>query len=55
MTPWLPQKRSELTEGKRHVRFTAVDRNPRSTQFYMGIDCLTLQSVSVPPGKAEKD
>jgi hypothetical protein len=34
-----------LTEGAHRVRFTAVGKNPRSTHYYMGIDCLDFTPV----------
>jgi dipeptidyl aminopeptidase/acylaminoacyl peptidase len=35
----------ELTRGAHRVRFTAVGKNARSTNYYMGIDCLELRPV----------
>jgi WD40 repeat protein len=35
----------QLREGSHRFRFTAVDKNPKSGNFYLGIDCLTLKPV----------
>jgi hypothetical protein len=35
----------ELTRGAHRVRFTAVGKNARSKNYYMGIDCLELRPV----------
>jgi tetratricopeptide (TPR) repeat protein len=36
----------ELTAGKHRVRFTAVDKNPQSGNYNMGIDCLILTPIA---------
>jgi serine/threonine protein kinase/WD40 repeat protein len=33
----------QLTKGKHQIRFTAVDKNPASSNYFMGIDCLELR------------
>jgi hypothetical protein len=35
----------ELTKGHHCLRFTVIDKNPRSTNYFMGIDCLDLKPV----------
>ncbi len=40
----------DLGEGSHRVRFTAVDKNEKSRDYYMGIDCLRLTPVDPPPG-----
>jgi serine/threonine protein kinase/WD40 repeat protein len=35
----------QLTRGKHQIRFTVVDKNPASANYYMGIDCLELKPV----------
>jgi WD40 repeat protein/tRNA A-37 threonylcarbamoyl transferase component Bud32 len=37
--------RVEIAHGNHHVRFTAMDKNRRSTAFLMGIDSLELQPL----------
>jgi hypothetical protein len=32
-----------LSAGAHRIRFTAIDKNPKSANFFMGIDCLTLE------------
>jgi hypothetical protein len=34
-----------LDKGPHRLRFTAVDKNPKSTNYFMGIDCLKLEPV----------
>jgi WD40 repeat protein/tRNA A-37 threonylcarbamoyl transferase component Bud32 len=35
----------ELGKGHHHLRFVAIDKNPKSTNYYMGIDRLDLKPV----------
>jgi WD40 repeat protein len=42
----------ELREGPHRLRFTAVDKNPRSAGYGMGIDYLQLMPAKGPGGKA---
>jgi len=35
----------ELSQGKHRIRFTAVDRNAKATNYFMGIDRLKLKPV----------
>jgi hypothetical protein len=37
--------RVELNKGPHRLRFTAVDKNVASTNYYIGIDCLCFQAV----------
>jgi hypothetical protein len=39
----------ELTEGPHRLRFTAVDRNPKSADYKMGMDCVRLTPVGPAP------
>jgi hypothetical protein len=36
----------ELSEGKQNIRFTVINKNPKSTNYFMGIDCLKLERVN---------
>jgi hypothetical protein len=45
----------ELQAGKQRLRFTAVDRNPKSTNYFTGIDSLTLEPVQQEAGLASRD
>jgi serine/threonine protein kinase/WD40 repeat protein len=40
--------KAALTKGKHIVRFQAVDKNPQSTNYYMGIDCLVFTPLAKP-------
>jgi serine/threonine protein kinase/WD40 repeat protein len=44
----------ELAEGPHRLRFTAVDKNPKSDNYWMGIDCVRLMPVNPPPAAAMK-
>jgi WD40 repeat protein len=44
----------ELAEGPHHLRFTAVDKNPNSDNYWMGIDCVRLMPVNPPPAAGMK-
>ena len=39
----------ELGEGPHRLRFTAVDKNPKSPGYCMGIDYVQLTPVQAPP------
>ena len=39
----------ELSEGPHRLRFTAVDKNAKSDNYWMGIDCVRLMPVNPPP------
>jgi hypothetical protein len=43
----VPFGKATLTRGSHTVRFQAIDKNPQSGNYYMGIDCL----VFTPLGK----
>jgi WD40 repeat protein/Tfp pilus assembly protein PilF len=34
-----------LDKGPHRIRFTAVDKNPKSSNYFMGIDCLKLEPL----------
>jgi WD40 repeat protein/serine/threonine protein kinase/tetratricopeptide (TPR) repeat protein len=36
---------SDMSAGKHRLRFRAIDRNPKSSAYMMGIDCLRLSPV----------
>jgi hypothetical protein len=36
----------ELNQGPHRIRFTAVDKNTASKNYFMGIDCLKLEPVN---------
>jgi hypothetical protein len=44
----------DLCEGSHRLRFTVVDRNTKSRDYYMGIDCLRLTPVDLPPGEGAR-
>ena len=44
----------EVGEGPHRLRFTAVDRNPKSENYWMGIDCVRLMPVNPPPAAGMK-
>jgi hypothetical protein len=44
----------ELAEGHHRLRFTAVDKNPKSENYWMGIDCVRLMPVNPPPAAGMK-
>jgi serine/threonine protein kinase/WD40 repeat protein len=55
----LPPDKSEygifdLGEGSHRLRFTAVDKNQMSRDYFMGIDCLRLTPMGPPPGPGAK-
>jgi hypothetical protein len=35
-----------LTEGAHELRFTVVDKNRDSSNYFLGIDCLELEPVA---------
>jgi WD40 repeat protein len=39
----------DLRAGSHRLRFTAVDKNEKSRDYFMGIDCLRLTPVDPPP------
>ena len=41
----------DLRAGSHRLRFTAVDKNEKSRDYFMGIDCLRLTPVGPPPPK----
>jgi WD40 repeat protein len=46
----------DLGAGSHRLRFTAVDKNEKSRDYFMGIDCLRLTPVGQPPnGGMERD
>ena len=44
----------ELGEGPHRLRFTAVDKNAKSDNYWMGIDCVRLMPVNSPPAAGMK-
>jgi hypothetical protein len=38
----VPLGHIELSRGSHRLRFTAVGKNPKATQCYLGVDCLEL-------------
>lgn len=45
----------ELREGPHRLRFTAVDKNPKSPEYCMGIDYVQLTPVETPSAKVPGD
>ncbi|HMC63402.1 MAG TPA: hypothetical protein VKI65_00530 [Gemmataceae bacterium] len=41
----------ELREGSHRLRFTAVDKNPKASACWMGIDCVKLISTDTSRGQ----
>jgi hypothetical protein len=42
----------ELGEGGHRLHFTAVDKNLKSANYHMGIDCIQLTPADGPPAGA---
>jgi serine/threonine protein kinase/WD40 repeat protein len=41
----IPFGEVELRQGHHRLRFTIIDKNPRSRNYFMGIDCLDLSPI----------